>query len=417
VALSPGSKWFMAVGLLVVAAGAAGIWWLDNNVFVPDVEPGQEVEYEVSRGQTVRAVGEDLAELGVVRSAVRFRLAAEDAGLAQVLQPGTFEFLTGMTNEEAIEVLAAGPLAPPTVRFTVQEGLTVAQTLERLADQFVDHSVSDFRDVLDARIEAGENGAGVLQLPDWVPEPADMVADDIEPFEGLLFPETYDVADDAGPQAILQRMIDQLTTTVNNLPDDLLARVDTRPYPRATDEEDGEDDGEAADDPADDDADADAEADGDAEAAEELEGLGGRRLYDALIVASLIERETRVDDERGVIAGVIENRLADGMRLQIDATVVYAMGGGPTAIVLLEDLEVDHPANTYQIDGLPPTPIAGAGAASFRAALDPADVPYFFYVLDVACDGSHVFAETGDEHDTNVAAFRDAGRCQEELGE
>jgi UPF0755 protein len=407
VALSRGSKWFMAFGLLFVAAGAAGIWWLDNNVFVPDVEPGQAVEYEVSRGQTVRAVGEDLADLGVIRSAVRFRLAAEDAELSQTLQPGTFQFETGMSNEEAIEVLAAGPEAPPTLRFTVQEGLTVEQTLARLADQFNDFSVSDFRDVLDARIEAGENVSGGLQIPEWVPEPAEVVADDIEPFEGLLFPETYDIADDAGPQAILQRMIDQLTTTVNNLPEELLARVDTNPYPRASDDEEGDEDGDADD----------ADGEGDAEAADDLEGIGGRPLYDALIVASLIERETRVDAERDVIAGVVENRLADGMRLQIDATVVYAMGGGPTAIVLLDDLEIDHPANTYQIDGLPPTPIAGAGAASLRAALDPADVPYFFYVLDAACDGSHVFAETGDEHDTNVAAFRDAGRCQEELGE
>ncbi len=391
-ALSRGSKWFLAAGLLVVAAGAGAVWWLDTNVFVAEVEPGQAVEYEVSRGQTVRAVGEELADLGVIRSPVRFRITAEDEGLAQSLQPGTFEFETGMSNEEAIEVLFAGPLAPPTIRFTVQEGLTVEQTLQRLDDQFPDYSASDFREVLDDRLEAGENLPGVLTLPEWVPEPAEVEDEQLEPFEGLLFPETYDVADDATAQDVLQRMVDQLVSTVEGLPAELLEAAP-----------EGE---EAAEDDAEDDAEGDEEV-----------GELGRSLYETLVVASLIERETRVDTERGQIAGVIENRLGEGMRLQIDATVVYAMGGGPTAIVLLEDLEVDHPANTYRIDGLPPTPIAGAGAASIQAALSPEDVPYRFYVLDAECDGSHVFAETGDEHDQNVAAFREAGRCQDGIDE
>lgn len=405
-ALSRGSRWFLAVGLLVIAAGAGGVWWLDNNVFVPDVEAGLPVEYEVSRGQTVRSVGDDLAELGVIRSPVRFRISAEDQGLAQSLQPGTFEFETGMENEDAIAVLFAGPLSPPQVRFTVQEGLTVEQTLQRLADQFPDLTPNDFRAVLDDRITAGENRTGVLQIPDWVPEPAEVEDERLDPFEGLLFPETYDVADDASARDILQRMVDQLATTVARLPDELLARVDTSPVPRASEDDQGEDEA-AGDEPA---------STSDADAEDELAGLGGMRLYDALIVASLIERETRVDAEREVIAGVIENRLADGMQLQIDATVVYAMGGGPTAVVLLEDLDIDHPSNTYRIQGLPPTPIAGAGAASLRAALSPQQVPYRYYVLDSACDGSHVFAESGDEHQSNVAAFREADRCQGELG-
>ena len=405
-ALSRGSKWFMAFGLLFVAAGAAGVWWLDNNVFVPDVEPGQPVEYEVSRGQTVRSVGEDLAELGVISSPVRFRLSAEDQGLAQALQPGFFEFETGMSNEEAIEILLAGPLAPPQIRFTVPEGLTVAQTLDRLAEQFDDHDVDDFRAVLDARIEAGENQPGGLQIPEWIPEPAGTEDEDIEPFEGLLFPETYDVADDASPRDVLQRMVDQLVTTVNNLPDDLLAGIDTSPVD-AGDPEDGEEGDDAGNGEA-----ADANEDG--EDGDEADGAQLRTLYEVLVVASLIERETRVDAERGTIAGVIENRLEDGMRLQIDATVVYAMGAGPTSIVTFDDLEIEHPHNTYRIDGLPPTPIAGAGAASLRAAFNPEAVPFFFYVLDPECDGTHVFAETGEEHQTNVEAFREAGRCQEE---
>lgn len=367
--LSRGSRWFLAFALLGAAGVAAGVWWLDTSVFVEDVEPGQPVEYTVQRGASVRFVGEELEELGVVRSAFRFRTAAEDADLAATLQPGVFQLETGMDIEDAIAVLAAGPSAPPTIVFTVQEGLTVAQTLERLAEQFPGHEVEDYRELLDARRavdleDEDASLAGLLRVPDWIPDPAG-VDDGLEAFEGLLWPQTYEVDDLATPQQVLQRMLDQLDVELAAVPDELRAEVE---------DED---------------------------------------LYELLILASLIERETRVDDERPLVAGVISNRLTQGMQLQIDATVVYALGGGARDIVTLEDLEVDSPYNTYRIEGLPPTPISGVGTAAFRAAFAPAETEFLFYVLDPACDGSHVFAQTFEEHQTNVAAFRESNRCQD----
>lgn len=363
-ALSRGSKWFLAVMAMVLAVGAAGLWWIDGNWFADDLEPGVAVTYTVERGASVRAVGEDLADLGVLRSSVRFRISAEDAGLETSLQPGAFELETGMEVDEVIGVLASGPVAPPTVRFTVPEGLTVEQTLERLAEQFDDHSVDDFARVLDERTDAGRNGGGVLRTPEWIQEPAER-GEGVDPYEGMLWPQTYEIDDDATPLTILQMMVDQLDT-------EMAAVI-----------------------------------------AEQDEPVEPSEAYTRLITASLIERETRVDDERRLVAGVIANRLADGMRLQIDASVVYALGGNPTDIVSLDDLEVDSPYNTYRIDGLPPGPISGLGTAALRAAFAPADVPYRFYVLDPSCDGTHRFAETDEEHERNVAAFRDAGRCLE----
>jgi UPF0755 protein len=364
VTLSRGSKWFLAFVALVLAGVAGGLWWLDRYVFEDEIVAGQSVEYTVQRGQSVRAVGEDLADLGVVRSAVRFRLAADDAGLATTLQPGLFELRTGMSNESVIAVLADGPVAPPSIRFTVPEGLTIEQTLERLDAELEEFEAQDFRAVLDARREAGETLPGLLLLPSWVPEPGD-APEALEPFEGLLFPETYELPDDASATDILQRMVEQLSLEMDAISDQDVAAAEAR----------------------------------------------GLSRYDTLVLASLIERETRVDAERDTISGVIANRLERGMQLQIDATVVYATGGGPTDVVLLEDLEVDSPHNTYRIDGLPPTPIAGVGRASLEAAFAPAQVDAFFYVLDPACDGTHVFAETAEEHQVNVEAFRAAGRC------
>jgi UPF0755 protein len=129
--------------------------------------------------------------------------------------------------------------------------------------------------------------------------------------------------------------------------------------------------------------------------------------YAAVIIASLVQGEARLDEERPVIAGVVANRLAAGMPLQIDATVVYARGTreGP---LRREDFERDSPWNTYRVPGLPPTPIATVAPASLRAALAPAEVPYLYYVL-ADRRGRHAFAVTYEEHLRNVAESRRKG--------
>lgn len=123
-------------------------------------------------------------------------------------------------------------------------------------------------------------------------------------------------------------------------------------------------------------------------------------LHQAVIIASLVEGEAAVEDERPVIAGVIFNRLKIGMPLQIDATVKYALGGQRTKIYY-KDLEVDSPYNTYRIAGLPPGPINMPGKASLEAAVNPAKTNYLYYVAKK--DGSHAFATTLQEHNNNIA--------------
>jgi UPF0755 protein len=107
--------------------------------------------------------------------------------------------------------------------------------------------------------------------------------------------------------------------------------------------------------------------------------------------------------ERSVIAGVIYNRLREGMRLEIDATVLYALGRHKP-IVTNADLKVDSPYNTYRYAGLPPGPIANPGLPAIEAALDPADTPYLFYVLRP--DGSHAFSRTFQEHVSAIRKWR-----------
>jgi UPF0755 protein len=117
----------------------------------------------------------------------------------------------------------------------------------------------------------------------------------------------------------------------------------------------------------------------------------GMPLEEVVTLASIIEREALLDDERPVVASVFYNRLARGMRLESCATVIYALGGDVERLTV-QDLKVDSPYNTYIHTGLPPGPICSPGEASLRAALHPAQTDYLFFVSNG--DGSHTFSTT-----------------------
>lgn len=132
-------------------------------------------------------------------------------------------------------------------------------------------------------------------------------------------------------------------------------------------------------------------------------GLPYQSPYQALIMASLVEKETAVDEERGKIAGVFVRRLEKNMRLQADPTVIYALGERYDGDIRRKDLSLDSPFNTYRHRGLPPTPIAAAGRASIRAALQPEWGTALYFVA--TGDGGHHFSDTLAEHNRAVARY------------
>lgn len=125
---------------------------------------------------------------------------------------------------------------------------------------------------------------------------------------------------------------------------------------------------------------------------------------EVLVMASIIEKETAVPEERGRIAGVFVRRLERGMRLQTDPTVIYGLGDGFDGNLRRDDLRRDTPYNTYTRGGLPPTPIALPGRASLQAAVHPADGTALYFVS--RGDGSHVFSDTLEEHNRAVARYQ-----------
>lgn len=132
--------------------------------------------------------------------------------------------------------------------------------------------------------------------------------------------------------------------------------------------------------------------------------------YDALIMASIVEKETAVPNERSKIAGVFMRRLQKAMRLQTDPTVIYGIGKAYDGNIRLRDLRTDTPYNTYTRVGLPPTPIAMPGRAAIDAALHPAPGKSLYFVA--RGDGSHAFADTLDEHNRNVIKYQLKGRTR-----
>jgi UPF0755 protein len=287
------------------------------------ITPGQPVTITISRGESSAQIGQTLTDAGVVESVGRFRGAAEDRGLDGLLKPGTYQLETGMDIDAVLDQLAKGPSVG--VPFTIPEGFTVTQILDRIAET-EELSKAELRKALESK----------RLIAPYRPKT-------VKSLEGLLFPDTYAIEPDDTAVSVLQGMLDQLQI--------VLSRYDLSAAP---------------------------------------ENLSP---YQVLIVASMIEREAKVDGDRPKVATVIYNRLRDRQRLEVDATVEYAVGHrGLTA----KDLAVDSPYNTYRRVGLPPTPIASPGEASIRAALQPAPGDWRYYVL-ISKQGEHAFTASYEE--------------------
>jgi UPF0755 protein len=308
---------------------------------------GLQVDIEIPPGSTAGDIADILKNAGVISSASEFENAVIARGDSSRLKAGDYTLVTGSSIGSVIDALVEGPVPDEVFTLRVIEGLRIEDMLASIADQ-TEYTQAELRETL----VSGAIISGLL--PEELPEGTDpLVA-----WEGLLAPDTYDFVVDASPADILQRLADTLETRVDRQDWSALADLGLTPY-------------------------------------------------DGLVIASLIEREAKLDIDRDLISSVIYNRLGDGMLLQIDATVVYALGTD-TGRVLESDLEVDSPWNTYKVAGLPPTPISGVRLASLVAAAQPADTGFFFYVLATE-EGGHAFAETFTEHQANIAEARANG--------
>lgn len=343
-------------------------------------EPGplaQAICLRVESGSNMRRVSESLAEQGAVSQPVIFRVGADYTDKSQELKAGSFLVPEGASMVEIVDIVTRGGQSTCGTEVVYRIGVTDKTVQVRDLDVTTGRfeAIAEF----DPEDEVPEAYAGAREEPDtryrvavaegvtsWQVVDAlgsiDILSGDVGevPAEGSLAPESYEITPGDERAALIERMRSLQASR-------LAAAWEGR-----------------------------------------VEGLPIDSPEEALILASIIEKETGVPEERDQVASVFVNRLREGMRLQTDPTVIYGITRGEGVLgrgLRQSELAAATPYNTYVIDGLPPTPIANPGLASLQAAVNPAETDYRYFVADGS--GGHAFAVTLDEHNTNVARWRE----------
>lgn len=338
--------------------------WFDEQ-YDPPGEPGSSVEFAIPAGATANDVTQQLYAENVIANPTLFRYWLGDNLEGDFLAGDYICLQENMSFDEALACLdGVGPVPPEFFSVTIPEGLRLEEIIERLHAQNPAYAKAD----LEADLQATLVSVGLTGVPDGpLPGSPDPTGSGKE---GLLFPATYQVdeKDEADTLDILRRMADTMELKYTQIVDDT----------------------------------------GKAPVIEEL----GLTDYQVLTIASLIEEEYLIDEDLGRISRVIYNRLLDGrFPLGIDATSCYA-AQKECADLTQEDLDSTSPWNTRDLGNyeLPPTPIAAPGEKALRAALNPEEGTWLYYVRTEE-DGGHTFATTNEEFQAAKAICTERGYC------
>lgn len=299
------------------------------------------VTFVVQSGESAATIANRLERKGLISDAELFRRYMQYHGLDAGIEAGEFTLRQTMTIPEIAQALQTGRRPEQTI--TIQEGLRLEQVAAKVAEQTT-ISEENFLQLA----TSGWQDAYSFDFLSTIPPTATL--------EGFLYPETYRLPEDATADDLVGRMLETF---------------DARVTP----------------------------------AIQAITTTGSTTsLYDTVTLASIVEREAVLDEERPIIAGVYQNRLEAGWTLDACPTVQYAIGssGNWWPPFTLEATKTDSVYNTYRNKRLPPSPICSPGLASIKAAANPADTDYFFFLVDCTKDdGSHLFAETQEEHNAN----------------
>lgn len=318
------------LALAVLAAVVLGLLMLFQPLGSTE---GARVQVTIAPGAGARAIGDQLAQAGVVDSGLLFSVRATLSGKRESLRSGRVELRKDMSYGKAIAALSKADVSTkaPTIKVTIPEGRSRREIapIARQAGLKGDYLKASrrFKGALSPFRYGAPRGTRSL--------------------EGFLFPATYELRPRAPARDLVER---QLAAFRDNF-----ASVDLRRARRKS-----------------------------------------LSAYEVLIIASMVEREARLEKDRPLIAAVIYNRLKAGMPLGIDATSRYVLDK-PSGALTQSDLALDSPYNTRKRTGLPPTPIGNPGLSSIRAAAAPADVRYVYFVVKPGTCGEHAFSSTNEQ--------------------
>lgn len=338
----------------------------------------EQICLRVDRGASLRAVSRQLQAEGAVSNASIFRVGAEYSDKAAQLKAGSWLIPQGASMAEITDIVTRGGASTCGTEVVYRIGVTRllidVRELDPATDRFVEKAkfnpaedevppeFAQVREKSDTRYRVAiAEGATSWQIVEGL-KAVDVMTGEVAdiPPEGSLAPDSYAVSEGDDRNTIIDKM--------RKAQDALLAAAWEN---RADD-------------------------------------LPLENPYEALILASLIEKETGLPEERGQVASVFINRLRQGMKLQTDPTVIYGITEGEGVLgrgLRQSELRSETPWNTYVINGLPATPIANPGLASLEAAVNPESTDYVFFVADGS--GGHAFAKTLEEHNANVARWRE----------
>lgn len=363
-------RWLM-IGLVALVVSGCGSMTSGERVMqtylranedalqVPTSVDDRPVRFVVEPGTPARTIGSQLYAAGLITDELLFEAYIRVNGLTARLEAGTFILNRSMTMIEIVEMLQHAQASSVTI--TVPEGWRLEQQAEYLAEAGIFADEETAQGYLNQALIGDLSGLDVARYPFLQDRPAGTS------LEGYLFPDTYEIpAMGATAADVLSRQLDVFASRVIPV------------YERAV-----------------------------------ASGTTTMDLYTVLTVASIVEREAVIAAERPDIAGVYLNRVAQGMRLEADPTVQYAMGyqeatgqWWKTPVFLEEYSNVISPYNTYLNEGLPPGPIASPGLSSIEAVLNPGQHDYIFFVATPDGTGAHIFARTWDEHVENVRRYQ-----------
>lgn len=371
---------FLTLMIVVLIGAAAAVAWARHEFTGPGhSEVAQCVQ--VAPGASLNAVSKQLAEQGAVSSSYIFRAGADYMDKSRQLKFGSYLVPPRASMQDIVTAITAG--GPSTCGTEVQLLVGVRGNAILLRDMNPDtgafEEMARFNPANEEQPEAitvAEQKPGArlrITMAEGVTSwqvveglrAAGFMAGEIGevPAEGSLAPDSYEVAKGADRAALLAEMGQRQAAI-------LAAEWDERDL-----------------------------------------GLPYQTPEEALVMASIVEKETGVAGERPQVASVFVNRLRQGMRLETDPTVIYGITGGEGILdrgLRRSELNRTTPYNTYRVDGLPPTPIANPGRAAIRAALHPDETDYLFFVADGT--GGHAFSRTLDEHNAAVQRWREIER-------
>lgn len=295
---------------------------------------GHDVNIYIKKNTTPKQISYALEDINVVDNSFLFYQKAKNDGVAEKFQAGNFTLNTAMDYNQVVEALQK-PQAPTNLKLLIKEG----QTQEDIAKTLESQGIVSYEEFMEACNTLNFDYDFIKNLPN---DPARKSR-----LEGYLYPDTYFLSEKETAESIINKILSRFNELYTS---DMKKKAESM----------------------------------------------GLTTDEVITIASIIEKEVKYAPEKNIVASVINNRLKKGMKLQMDATVLYAKGEHSDR-TLLSDTRIDSPYNTYFVDGLPVGPISNPSIDTINAVLNPANTEYLYYVVKSQTTGEHFFTSNYNE--------------------